>query len=88
MFNQMTIQRVLETFPNADSFALDVSHEAYDDFSPPERDRNPIRRIHINARFHRMKTFFSFVETYASSLALLHILDVGLPINEELPSFP
>jgi len=80
--NGMSIQRVLEMFPNADSFALDL-HPDIDDFSPPACGPHVIRRISVRSFAGPVNTVVRFLETYASSLTRLNIVGT-VPPKEEI----
>jgi len=80
--NRMSIQRVLEMFPNADSFALDL-HPSIDDFSPPAHGPHVIRHISVRSFTGPVNAVVRFLETYASSLTRLDIVGT-VPPKEEI----
>jgi len=91
--NGLSLQRVLELFPNADSFKLHL-YPRMGDFSPPACGRRVIRYISITtfdvpANIHAI---VRFLETYAPSLTRLDIyapipppdIDVTVPPREDI----
>lgn len=70
--NGLSIRRVLEIFPNADSVVLEL-HRRMSNFSPPLCGHRVIRRISILAFEVPVDVFFPFLGTHAPTLTRLDI---------------